>query len=154
LAGAVACGEARIPERSGTWKALDLLFPGGRQAVLAGSRFLETLEFAGTAVALILTPPGPAPVCIADGACPTRRAEAAGVVVEAAHAAYKRARFLLAPDADGPWEVVSYHKTANLVRAGDRLVVRGWGLRTADGRRLVQLSPLQDNIVWLEGGAG
>jgi cytidine deaminase len=151
LARAVAHGEARIPECSGTWKALDRQFPGGREAVVAGGRFLETVEFAGTSVALILVPPGSVPVCVQDDWWPVGRMYAAGVVVDDGQAAYKRARFLLSEGESSDLEVVSFHKTANLVREGDRVAVRGWGLRAPDGRRrLVQLSPLYDNLVWLQ----
>jgi hypothetical protein len=71
------------------------------------------------------------------------------VVVEAARSVFKRAEYTLCTADQQQIDVVCYHKTANLVREGDRLAIRGWLMTDGTRRRLVQLSSWRDNIVWL-----
>jgi len=55
LAEAVEAGRAVVPERSGSWRLLDGLFPGGRAALLRSRRFVDTVAFDGLSLALILS---------------------------------------------------------------------------------------------------
>ncbi len=71
-----------------------------------------------------------------------------GTVVEATHAPYKRAFFMLRTQSLGDIEVVCYHKAANLLMAGDKVSLRGWMLRDGRVLRLVQMLSVPDNIVW------
>ncbi len=43
LLDAVAAGHIGIPSNSGTWRLLDRLFPGGRAAIVAERRFIDTV---------------------------------------------------------------------------------------------------------------
>ncbi len=144
-------GGWECPADSGTWSVLDRAFPGGRAAVISQGRFLETLSLGGVRFALMFVPLSEAVPCLDASWWPTGRAEMAGVVSEAASAAYKRAYFRLRGAGGTEFEVVSYHKLANLVREGDRVVVTGWGMQKGDARRLVQISSQADRVIWQTG---
>lgn len=53
-------------------------------------------------------------------------------------------------DAEGAVAVTCYHKFANLLRAGDVIPVGGWLLRRGNERRLIQILPAPDRILWWE----
>jgi cytidine deaminase len=149
LAAAVEQGTLAVPPQSGTWKLLDRLFPGGREAALRGRRFADTLLSGGASVALIFVPPQPAEVCVGPDWQAAGRAALHGKVVDADHAAYKRAEYDLQDDV-GLVRVTCYHKTANLLRAGDVISVSGWLVRRGEARRLIQILPQPDRILWWE----
>jgi len=121
---------------------------GGRQALLDGRRFIDTVCSDRTPVALIFVPTeAPAPM-LGDLWQSQGRGLFHGRVVEADHAAYKRAVYRLDTGEAGRVEVVCYHKTANLLQDGDRVACRGWLVRSGANLRLIQMLPIPDNIVW------
>jgi len=149
LAAAVEQGTLSVPPLSGTWKLLDRIFPGGREAVLRDRRFADSLLSGGASIALIFVPPEPQNICVGPDWAPAGRAVLHGVVRHASSAAYKRAEYDL-DDAGGPVRVTCYHKTANLLRAGDVISVCGSLVRRGGERRLIQLLPQPDRILWWE----
>jgi hypothetical protein len=143
-----------IPTTSSTWKLLSRLFPGGQAALLAEHRFIDTVLSGGSSVALIFVPIE-ASTTLLDGTWqPLGRHYHYGVVVEATHAGFKRATYRLHAESMGELEVICYHKASNLLRAGDRVAVRGWLLGRGEERRLIQMLLIPDNIVWHGKGAG
>jgi cytidine deaminase len=149
LATAIERGTLGVPPQSGTWKLLDRIFPGGREAALRGRRFTDTLLSGGASVALIFVPPQPTEVCVGPDWLAAGRATLHGKVVDADHAAYKRAEYELL-DEDGLVRVTCYHKTANLLRSGDVISACGWLVRRGEERRLIQILPQPDRILWWE----
>jgi cytidine deaminase len=148
LFAAMRDGGLKVPTTSGTWKLLDRLFPGGRQALLDQQRFIDTVLSERVPVALILVPPG-TPGPLLDESWKSRgRGLFQGRVVAAVQAAYKRARYVLETREVGQLDVVCYHKTANLLREGDRVAVRGWLMSSGQALQLIQILPIPDNIVW------
>lgn len=146
LVSAIEQGILSIPPQSGTWKLLDRIFPGGREALLESRRYADTLLSGGASVALIFVPPQSMGVCIDPGWIASGRTVLHGNVLQA-RADYKRAEYDL-QDAEGVISVTCYHKAANLLRAGDRISVSGWLLRRGAERRLIQLLPEPDRILW------
>jgi hypothetical protein len=128
---------------------LDRLFPGGREAALRARRFADTLLSGGASVALIFVPPQPAEVCVGPDWQAAGRAALHGKVIDAANAAYKRAEYDLQDD-DGLVRVTCYHKTANLLRAGDVLSAGGWLLCQNESRHLLQMLLQPERILWWE----
>lgn len=149
LTDAVQLGVLAIPPASGTWKLLDGIFPGGRQAILAGRRYVDTLMSEGTSVAMIFVPTDPLDACVSSGWIVTGRISLYGKVVSASRVAYKRAQFTL-EDQEGQVHVTCYHKAAGLLRVGDVVSACGWYLRRGDERRLIQILPQPDRILWWE----
>jgi cytidine deaminase len=149
LAERLHTGAITVPEVSGTWKILAEMFPGGRSEILAQRRFAETFTIDGGRVSLLLTDAATPPPCIDRRWAAAGRGQTVGVVVEAARSVFKRAEYTLCTADQQQIDVVCYHKTANLVREGDRLAIRGWLMTDGTRRRLVQLSSWRDNIVWL-----
>jgi cytidine deaminase len=146
-------GELALPPASGTWRLLDRLFPGGRQAVVGQGRFLDTIEVAGASAALLFVQPDGQAPALAPGWEPAGRGLLHGRVSCARNAGYKRAEYAVATDEFGTVAVTCYHKVANLLREGDVLSLRGWLLRRGQEWRLMQFLPVPDGIVWL-GAAG
>jgi hypothetical protein len=128
---------------------LDRIFPGGREAALRGRRFTDTLLSGGASVALMFVPPQPQEVCVGPDWLAAGRTTLHGKVVDAANAAYKRAEYELL-DEDGLVRVTCYHKTANLLRSGDVISACGWLVRRGEERRLIQILPQPDRILWWE----
>lgn len=153
LAAAVEKGTLAVPPLSGTWKLLDRIFPGGREAALLGRRFADTLLSGGASVTLMFVPPQPSRVCVDSDWLASGRAVLHGKVLQASRTAYKRAEYEL-KDAEGTIRVTCYHKAANLLRKGDVISVGGWLLRREDERRLIQFLPQPDRIVWWETVTG
>lgn len=149
LAAAVEKGTLAVPPSSGTWRLLDRLFPGGREAALRSGRFVDTLLSGGASVAMMFVPNQPTGVCIGPDWLPSGRTVLHGKVLQASCAAYKRAEYQL-EDAEGAVAVTCYHKLANLLRAGDIISVGGWLLRRGNERRLIQILPEPDRILWWE----
>jgi len=149
LTDAVELGVLAIPPASGTWKLLDGIFPGGRQAILAGRRYADTLISFGTSVAMIFVPTGPVDVCIGPGWIVSGRISIHGKIISASQAAYKRSQFTI-EDQEGQVHVTCYHKAAGLLRAGDVVSICGWFLRRGNERRLIQILPQPDRILWWE----
>jgi hypothetical protein len=81
-----------------------------------------------------------------------------GVVAVADHCAYKRAEFVIRSRSGRFQRVISYFKTANLLRVGDRIAVAGWQASPAAGEvgesLLVQVSAATDSLVWLAKAEG
>ncbi|MFO0878128.1 MAG: hypothetical protein U0840_12330 [Gemmataceae bacterium] len=148
LAAAIERGQLSVPPHSGTWRLLDRIFPGGRSAALAQRRYADTVHSGGVSVALILVPPSAPPVCLRDDWQPAGRAVLHGTVREASAASYKRAEYALEDGEHGLVRVTCFHKSANLLRSGDVLSVRGWLLHRGDQRWLIQLLPQPDGILW------
>jgi cytidine deaminase len=148
LLGAVRRREMSIPDTSGSWKLLAALFPGGQRALLEEGRFVDTVHSAGSPVALIFVPPEPPPPLLEGGWEPLGRACLHGTVTDASQAPYKRGVYRLRTEACGELQVVCFHKAANLLREGDRVAVRGWLVASGPARRLVQMLPVPDNILW------
>jgi cytidine deaminase/predicted nucleotidyltransferase len=148
LGDAITNGQLQIPTTSGTWKFLDRLFPGGRNALISERRFLDTVRCGETSVALIFTPHEPISGLFDDSWEPLGRAAIHGTVIDDSSVAYKRSVYRLQTQSHGMVEVVCFHKTANALRTGDAISVRGWMLQNERSTRLVQMHPLQDNIVW------
>lgn len=153
FAKAVSIGKLEIPNTSGTWHLLDRLLPKGRAAIIDERRFLETIRVEGCSVAMILVPPDPPTILLDDSWESLGRMQFHGIVVSAEQAAYKRAIYTLDIGEGTPLEVVSYSKAAHLLKTGDRIAVRGWGMHRDQVRRLVQIQPFRDNIVWLAKGS-
>ncbi|MCS7021142.1 MAG: hypothetical protein NZ703_05300 [Gemmataceae bacterium] len=148
LARAIAEGRLAIPPQSGTWKLLDRIFPGGRQALLHQRRFVDTVSSGGVSVALWFTPPSPpATYCVEPDWTLAGRAVVYGTVTYAEQAPYKRAEYIV-HDHQGSVRVTCYHKAANLLRAGDVVSVSGWLLRRDNLRHLIQILPIPDRILW------
>lgn len=148
---ALAEEKASLPAESGTWKLLDRIFPGGKDAVIQEQRFLETLRFGDQSAALIFVPHEEAflAALLPDGAPPPIRTSASGLVRQAETAAWKSSRFEL-ETLDGIQEVRSYLKPANLVKNGDRICLTGWRVQLPDGgTRIVMASAATDRIRWL-----
>jgi cytidine deaminase/predicted nucleotidyltransferase len=141
-------GQLQIPSTSGTWKFLDRLFPGGRNALLSERRFIETVRFGETSVALIFTSHEPLKELLDDSWQPCGRSALHGTVIDDTQVAYKRSVYLLETQSHGMVEVVCFHKAANVLRIGDTISTRGWMLQNENSTRLVQMQPSQDNIVW------
>lgn len=148
LLDAVGRGELAVPPASGNWRLLDRLFPGGRDAILRGRRYLDTVQSGGVSVALLFT--GAGGLCLDAGWRPAGRAALTGTVRDAAAAGLKRAGYVVDDERSGEVRVVCYHKSANLLRAGDVVTARGWLVRRGEDRLLVQLLPQPDGIAWLE----
>jgi len=148
LGAAVTNGQLQIPSTSGTWKFLDRLFPGGRNALISERRFLDTVRCGETSVALIFTADGLLTELLDDSWEPRGRSAIHGIVIDDTRAAYKRSVYLLQTQSHGLVEVVCFHKAANVLRAGDIISVRGWMLQNEHSTRLVQMQPSQDNIAW------
>lgn len=153
LAAAVENGTLAVPPLSGTWKLLDRIFPGGREAALRGRRFADTLLSGGASVALMFVPPQPQEVCVGPDWIASGRSVLHGKILRASRAAYKRAEYEL-EDAEGAIPVTCYHKAANLLRAGDVISACGWLVRRGDERRLIQILPQPDRILWWEVATG
>lgn len=142
-------GALQIPDRSGTWKSLREMFPKGQKAILDQGRFAETFVVEGRQVAVMVTTPNEKVPCIDEGWRPAGRGQVVGTVTDANGALFKRASFSLTLADGSIIDVISYHKTANLVKEGDRLAVRGWAMTDGRRTRLIQASSWRDNIVWL-----
>lgn len=153
LAAAVEQGILAVPHSSTTWRLLDRIFPGGRMAALRCRRFADTLLSGGVSVALMFVPPELMGVCVGPDWLASGRAVLHGKVLRASYAAYKRAQYEL-QDVEGVVSVTCYHKAANLLRAGDVISVCGWLLRRGHERRLLQILPLPDRILWWEAAPG
>ena len=148
LAEALRKGELSVPASSGTWAVLSKLYPGGREAILDRSVFAETFEENGLTMALMLVPPGSQARVHGESARFGGLVSRSGVVVDATRALYKRAEFSLHCPAHGNVRVVSYHKAANLVCAGDQLAVRGWLVEDDAQPTLLQFHRHRENIIW------
>ncbi|MBA2226676.1 MAG: hypothetical protein WHU94_07265 [Thermogemmata sp.] len=147
LATAVERGVLTVPPRSGTWKLLDRVFPGGREALLRSRRFVDTLLSGEVSIALIFVPPQSPDVCVGLDWQGVGRTLLYGQVVDAAKAVYKRAEYHL-QDEEGLVRVTCYHKLANLLRSGDVISASGWLFRRGMERRLIQILPYPDRIIW------
>lgn len=153
LATAVEKGTLAVPPLSGTWKLLDRIFPGGREAALCGRRFADTMLSGGASVALMFVPPQLRDICVGSEWLASGRATLHGKVLRASSSAYKRAEYEL-EDAEGAINVTCYHKAANLLRAGDVISTCGWMVRRENERRLIQILPQPDRILWWEVAPG
>jgi cytidine deaminase len=148
LLGELNAGRIVIPESSGSWKALQRVFPGGINAVIKGRRFIETFRLGSGSVALIFVPreePGP---LVSERCQPVGRACLFGEVIEATQTPFKRAEYVLDTAEHGRVRVVCYYKLANLIQTGDRLAVRGWLVHQDGVKLLLQMLPVPDNIMW------
>jgi cytidine deaminase len=147
LAKAIERGVLGIPPQSGTWKLVDQIFPGGHQAALRSRRFVDTVLSDVVSVALMFVPPQPQEDCVGLDWKVVGRKAVFGKVVDADRAAYKRAQYDI-QDEDGIVHVTCFHKAANLLRTGDIISACGWLLRRGDERRLIQILPQPDRILW------
>ena len=144
-------GTISIPPASRTWKLLASIFPGGQAGILGERRFCETFEIAGQPIVLIFNKPQDNGILLGPNAGQPLRQAMSGVVESADGCAYKRSRFILAGPAGDRTHVISYIKTGNLVKEGDRVAVRGWLVPKAskDGEDiLLQISAATDHIIW------
>ena len=154
-ADALSDGRMFLPPSSGTWSVLHRAFPGGREAILRGRRFLETVSEDGVCVALIFTPPEEDRLDTQGWVC-LGWSSVCGRVEDDRSAAYKRARFQVRTMDGRRVDVVSYHKLASLVRTGDTLSLGGWLLgnpHAAVPFRLYQLTAASDNLIWMDAVA-
>ena len=148
-------GEIALPPDSGTWRLLDRVFPGGRDAIVRQRRFLETVGAEQQSFVVIFVPPDEEPLA-ADGWTSPGWQSVCGRVEDDRGAAYKRARFRIRAVDGRPIDVVSYHKLANLVRTGDTLALGGWLLRSknpAAPYRLYQVTAAIDNLIWMDAAS-
>lgn len=154
-ADALRSGLASLPASSGTWKQLDRLFPGGQEGLIRERRFLETLVVRGVPAALILIPPTAARYGPLFGTSvpDVRRLAVSGRVIHAEGAPWKAAQFQLESE-ETTFQIISYCKTANLVREGDQLSLCGWHdlQGPEETPRLIQFSMERDRIRWLDTG--
>jgi cytidine deaminase len=142
-------GLISIPEKSGTWKLLDAMFPGGKSSILKEGRFLETFEIQGLSVVLVFTPPQNGPPAFPDNCKPMGFMAIAGTVIDCTNACYKRSVSIIECLDGSRWTITSYLKPANLLCPGDRIAACGQGLQ-ADGHLHLALWRAHcDRIVWL-----
>lgn len=149
LFAAVDRRDLTIPPSSGTWKLLDRIFPGGREAILCGRRFVDTVQSGSAAVALIFVPDEKSSPCLDDAWQLAGRGLLHGVVRTADRVAFKRAEYWLVTEENGLVPVTCFHKTANLLSRGDVISVRGWCVQQGEVLRLIQVLPEPDGIVWI-----
>lgn len=136
-----------IPPYSGTWNLIEKIFIGGRKAALLERRFSETFTSGDISVAIIFVPLQQKELSINDGWLFCKRELFHGKIVSASRAPYKQAEYVLSVD-DELVPVTCYHKSANLLKEGDIVSVCGWLLRRGDEKRLVQILPQPDRILW------
>jgi hypothetical protein len=151
LSRALEAGAVSIPESSQTWKLLAAQFPGGRAGILRERRFFETFEIDGRQIVLIFDEIGDSGFLLGAGAGHPVRHVVGGTVRAADGCAHKRSRFVVASPTGRGTQVVSYLKTANLLKEGDRVAARGWLIPNAgrDGENtLLQISAATDTLVW------
>lgn len=141
-------GRIVIPESSGSWKALNKVFPGGIAAIIKDRRFIETFRVGSASVALIFVPREEPSSLVSEGCQPLGRACLFGEVLEASQTPFKRAEYVLDTAEHGHVRVVCYYKLANLIQTGDRLAVRGWLVQQDGAKLLLQMLPMPDNIMW------
>lgn len=149
LFDALERGTLALLRTSGTWQLHDSIFPGGREMLLRGRRYLDMVRSGETTVTLVFVPPTSGP-CLEDGWQEEGRVLFHGRVREVSATAFKRAEYMLDAGDAGEVRVTCYHKSANLLRADDVISIRGWLLRRGDERRLIQLLLEPGGIVWLE----
>ena len=151
VARGVEAGSVSIPESSQTWKLLAAQFPGGREGILRERRFCETFAIGGSQIVVIFDAPRDPGFLLGAGAGHPVRHAVSGTVESAGGCAFKRSRFVVAGSTGCGTQVVSYLKTANLLKDGDRVAARGWLIPNA-GREgeniLLQISAATDALVW------
>jgi len=152
LRGHLTCalirGTIQIPPNSGTWKILEMVFPGGKSAVLKKEIFAETIQENEQSYSLMLCPFDPELPTHGKNSIFHGHTALEGTVVDATRSFYKRSSFTLKQDNGKNCQVISYHKVANLVSEGDRLALRGWMVEDNGNHILLQFNLRRDNIVW------
>jgi cytidine deaminase len=151
VARGIEAGSVSIPESSQTWKLLAAQFPGGRAGILRERRFCETFAIGDSQIVLIFDAPGDPGFLLGAGAGHPVRHVVSGTVEAAGGCAYKRSRFVVAGPTGRGTQVVSYLKTANLLKDGDRVAARGWLVPNADREGenlLLQISAATDTLLW------
>lgn len=151
-------GVLGVPDGSQSWKILASVFPGGEAAMIRERRFAETFVCDSRQIVIIFDRIELAPALLMPAMDQVKRMTCTGVVTEADHCAYKRAEFVVRARSGRFQRVISYLKTANLLRRGDRIAVAGWPARPAVGdggeALLVQVSAATDSLVWLAKAGG
>lgn len=82
-----------MPPWSRTWRLLERIFRGGREAVLRSGRFADALFNGGALVAMMFVPNQSTGVCIGPDWLPSDRTVLHGKVLHASCAAYERAAY-------------------------------------------------------------
>lgn len=144
-------GLIRPSPGSNTWRILSSIFPAGREGIVEEGRFAETFMEGEFRYSLMLSEEGDLPLIHDDEAEPMGHRAVAGRVVSADRSLLKRAQFTIAPfeDETKRWEVICFHKTANMIREGDKVAARGWLVVKEGKPLLLQFHTWNDNIVWI-----
>lgn len=154
-------GRVGFPDKSRSWKLLKDSFPGaaadGGARIHAERRYAESFRLDGIPVSLLFVPPAfeppsfafPTPFSAED------RIAVAGRVVDASRAPYKRSESVVETFDRRRVRLLCYHKTANLLKAGDAVAATGVLCRHPEGpvlgcsETLVLSAPAVDKLVWL-----
>ena len=151
---AIALGKITVPETSATWGVLSQIFKLKPKDIIEQQRFSETLNFEGHNVVFIFIPLNGYEGYVFDNDWVSGgRGMVGGTVISSDLAPYKRSIFTIKSFSGKDVEVVSYHKTANLVKVGDIISLTGWTLHSKKSlgkSRLVQMHYSTDKIVWME----
>ncbi len=130
-------------EKHGLQKAL----PGGIDRAHRLGRFIHLYAWPTETVELIFTPTRCGEPCLGEGWKVIGHTSIYGTVTEASNASFVRGRFQVLT-AEGPFEVVTYHPLARLIRRGDCVSLSGT-LVTNRGRYcLLQMHLSPDRTVW------
>ena len=141
-------GAIEIPTRSGTWKIMDRIFPGGCQGIIDGQRFIDTISIDGTSFSFIFVPEQRHNVLLEKDWKNIGHDAMHGVVTDISQSGFKRAVYVLKDDLGTSVRINCYHKLANLLQVGDIVSVRGSWVCLGGERQMVQLYREPDSIVW------
>jgi len=153
IARCVDAGTILLEDESRSLRLTAALFGATPRRLLSDHRYAESLRIGGTSVSLMYDgPESVGPVVMSTGT-PWSRACLHGVVSNATGAVFKRSMWTL-QCADGPLDVICYHRLGSLVHEGDSVAVSGWIARSpAGGRVMLQFVPHRDTVVWFHSGS-
>lgn len=150
----VNSGMISIPKKSDTWLMLSRILKMAPIDIVQDRRFAETLIFEGQKVVFIFIPPdGYNSQVFNSDWIKGGRGTFAGTVIKSENAPYKRSVFMIKSFNGKEIEIISYHKTANLVKVGDKVALTGWNLYSKNfpgKQRLIQMYHSTDRIIWMQ----
>lgn len=157
-------GEGRVtfPDKSRSWKLLKASFPGasadGGARIHDERRYAETFRLDGIPISILFVRPdsGDGDFAFPASFAVAGRASICGRVVDASRAPYKRSESIVETLDHRRVRLLCYHKTANMLKAGDYISATGVLCRhgaegVAGGCRetLVLSAAAIDKLVWL-----
>ena len=158
-AQALATGAISIPAGSKSWKLLCAQYPSasddGGLCLVNEGRYAETFRFGNDRISVMFVNPDDKTAALPKDAVSCGFTSLCGTVEDATRACYKRSEALVRVRGDRLVRLLSYVKTANLLKVGDVVSLSGilWcHAEEADGaysETLLQLSAATDKIVWM-----